>query len=286
MNRKFNIIFILISVSLLAILFIVVNQFGLLKVKYDRALAFTSKSIQTDMIENLKNHNVPYKADEEGFIYYPSEHESLVESILQTVEKKHTKPHVIFSDDEIKGYFTNLLDEARIPFRIRKLDVTGKESIEWDWIYNDEAHKLYRKAIRIATGHSQNPNIFFQDSEKKNIFLTVLEKEGIPYQLKKLNGIGEYYIEWAWKHDEKVQKIITEVRERKTEIAKERCRIVFQNPEQKTYFLDLLKEDNIPYKLGEIEVPGLDIADSEFIEWNCEHDDKVQLLIKKVKRAN
>lgn len=275
---------------LVIVLAIFVNRFISSNRETYEGLKYTSKIMQQSIIRELENRKVPYRVSEGGFIYYHHNYKEIVKGIVRKVERHHSQelPRVSFSEREHEKCFLKLLQDATIPYKIKELDGKPRRYVVWDWEYNDKVQKLIKKVFDKIGITTQRARLTFQRPEEKEYFVNLLKEENIPYRLvknKKLaqNLAGEEDIEYEWEYYDTVQKLIQKVYEKRIGAIQQHFSISFQDHSKKQHFLRLLKKENIPYKLGKIEILGLDIAGDEYIEWEAEHNKRVQRLIKEVK---
>ena len=100
---------------------------------------------------------------------------------------------------------------------------------------------------------------------------------GIPYRIDRLNDKGNNYVIWDLNDDEKVSELLAHV-EQKASCNDSPPSISFPTQKQTGHFIDLLKEEEIPYKVIEKTTQkGVET----FIEYGWKDYARVRRLIRK-----
>ena len=109
------------------------------------------------------------------------------------------------------------------------------------------------------------------------MFVELLEKNGIPYRIDRLDDKENNYVIWDLNDDEKVLELVAQV-EQKTSCNNNPPRISFPTKKHTEYFISLLENDEIPYKVVEkTRQQGFEI----YIEYNWNDYVRVKKLIRR-----
>lgn len=195
---------------------------------------------------------------------------------------RYLPPDLIFSKGiryesaEIQARIAKTLKEEKIPFRI---NIEG--FIEYRK-KDDERVKKIANEINIALSQAQKvkqppPNVSFTNPETQKMFVELLKKNGISYRVGRLNDKGNNYVIWDLNDDGKVSELLAHV-EQKASFNDSLPSISFPTKKHTEYFIDLLKEEEIPYKVIEKTTQkGVET----FIEYGWKDYAKVKRLIRK-----
>jgi len=209
MKKKIYVSFVVVFCFVIALfIFVTLDIFS--KQKFDRALRITPKAIQRDVVDRLKTLNIPFQIDDNGFIRYPSAHEKIINEVTKEVKNTYYLglPNVSFSDNQSKKYFLTLLQEAKIPYQIKKLDAEGNDYIVWEQEYNDKVQELIMK-VNEKIGITERPlRLTLADREEKEILMELMREENIPFRLVKDSARGGEAIEFDWKYDSRIGELI------------------------------------------------------------------------------
>ena len=167
---------------------------------------------------------------------------------------RYLPPDLIFSQGikyesvEIQTRIVNTLKEEKIPFRI-----DNEGFIEYRKKDAERVKKIATE-INIAFAPAPKaeqppPSINFSNPETHKLFVELLEKEGIPYRIDRLDDKRNYVI-WDLNDDEKVLELVAQVKQ-KTSCNNNPPSIAFPTKKHTEYFISLLKKEDIPYKVVE-----------------------------------
>ena len=194
---------------------------------------------------------------------------------------RYLLPDLIFSQGikyesmEIQTRIAKTMKEEKIPFRIN-----NEGFIEYRK-KDDERVKKIATEINITFSpapktEQQPPNINFSKPDTHNMFVELLEKEGIPYRIDRLDDKRNYVI-WGLNDDEKVLGIVAQIKQ-KTSCNNNPPSISFSAKKQAEYFINLLKKEEIPHKAVEkTRQQGIEV----YIEYGWKDYVRVKKLIRK-----
>ncbi len=200
--------------------YIIFTNFFLEHPKFDKALLhYDSPRVQNRIITKLEELNIPHKIDRYGYILYQSADEKRVKEITEEIKREHPKalPSITIATDEHKDYFHSLLKQANIPFETRILSDRNNYRVEWDWKYDDEVQQLITEFYKGISGSRKPPKLAFSSEIEKEILLTLLNENNIPYKLikseavKSISQISEV-IEYDWPYYDEVQELSLKAR--------------------------------------------------------------------------
>jgi hypothetical protein len=184
------------------------------KPKFDTAVQYNSQEIQKDILALLEERNIPYKLDKDKFILYRSDYEREVKSVLKEIEKRHSLPlpNKYLSNPTEQKYFLSLLEKSNIPFEIMKLDAEGNDYVVWEWNYDAKVQDLLLEVYEKSGLTKKPARMAFQDPDERNIFLSLLQEENIPFktvnsELANIINVKGGVIEYEWKYHNKVQRL-------------------------------------------------------------------------------
>lgn len=187
---------------------------------FDTELRYNSRAMQEDITQKLDQHDITYRVDRDGFIWYRSLNEEIVKEIVREVERSHSPglPNKSFSNAEHKKYFTELLRQGGIPYKVMQLDASGDDYLVWDWEFDDRVQEMIMEAYRKFGITKRPPKMAFYDPKEKELFLSLLKKENIPYRIVKSKvtsviNAQEEAVEYSWSDYKKVKAIREKVRE-------------------------------------------------------------------------
>lgn len=201
--------------SILIISYIIFTYFYIEHSKFDKALLYHDSSVvQKEVIAKLEKLKIPYEIDEQGYILYQSADEKIVKEIGAEINRKHMQiQHSIsITTEEHKDYFISLLKKADIPFKTQRLPDKNNYRVEWDLKYDDKVQHLKIEFYKGIRGSRKPPKLAFSNEIEKEILLTLLNENNIPYELissevsKTISKIGDV-IEYDWPHYEEVQEL-------------------------------------------------------------------------------
>lgn len=194
---------------------------------------------------------------------------------------RYFPPDLIFSQGikyesvEVQTRIVNTLKEEKILFRI-----SNEVFIE----YRKKDYARIKKTateINIALSPAPEaeqppPNINFSNPKTHNMFVALLEKEGIPYRIDRLDDNGNYYVIWDRNDDEKVLELVAQIKQ-ETSCNTNPPSISFPTKNHSRYFIDLLINQEIPYKIVEQTT-------RQGVKHSIEYDWKDYVRVKKLIR--
>jgi hypothetical protein len=98
--------------------------------QYDLGISYNSIGVQSDIISELQNRNIPFTLQRDGVIRYSSHDKNEVENVLSFID---TRPSSQFVNQEYALLLTAILHRKNVPFLIRHGDVDGKPVINIIW---------------------------------------------------------------------------------------------------------------------------------------------------------
>ena len=122
-----------------------------------------------------------------------------------------------------------------------------------------------------------NPNIHFSDIERQTKLANLLKQNNIPYSVEQFDKDGNDYIAWEPQYHKIVRTLIKDISEENGDNSP--SNISFITEEQNIYFVTLLEENGIPYKITKKEFTGEIKTNIEYIS---EDEDKIRGLKIKV----
>lgn len=170
------------------------------------------------------------------------------------------------SSDVIKK-LSDKFENRKIPHRVEK------GVLYYPQEYKKIALELYDE---ILSTYVDDLRTKYTHREDKEYFIELLEKENIPYKIKKYHPEGDEWILWRIKDDDKVKDIELKVLDRMG-FTKQPARWTFDSEKERALFASMLKKENIPFKLGEEKIGKKRML---FIEYNWKDDKKIHRLLK------
>jgi len=195
---------------------------------------------------------------------------------------RYLPPDLIFSQAiryesaELQTRIAKALKEEKIPFRIN-----NEGFIEYRK-KDDERVKKIATEINIDLSPAPKvkqppPSVNFTNPETQKMFVELLKKNAISYRIDRLDDKGNNYVIWDMNDDEKVSELLAQV-EQKASCNDSPPSISFPTQKHTEYFIDLLKEEEIPYRVIEKTTPkGVET----FIEYGWKDYAIVRRLIRK-----
>ncbi|MCK5609233.1 hypothetical protein KAR91_45585 [Candidatus Pacearchaeota archaeon] len=99
-----------------------------------------------------------------------------------------------------------------------------------------------------------NPNIHFSDTETQAKLINLLKQNNIPYKIEQFDKDKNNYIVWEPQYDKEVISLIKNIYKGKGESSP--TNISFVTEEQNKYFVTLLEENGIPYRIVKKDFNG------------------------------
>ena len=183
--------------------------------RLDRSLKITPERVQREIVEELKRRGIPHKVNEQGFISYHNRSESVVREVENEIKKKHfpALPNISFSDVESKRFFLSLLEENQIPYVTKKLDAKGNEYVLWEEKFDSKVQALIAN-MNEKLGMTKRPlRLSYPDDIEREILTTLMKEENIPFRLIRNDRTECEDIEFDWKYDSRVGKLLERVQE-------------------------------------------------------------------------
>ncbi len=231
MKRK-----VIIVLTFICMVLVLIIYFNTSDEQLNRAVKYSPNEIQKDIIEELSNSNIAHRVSEDGYLFYKYKDEVEVFRIIKKVEQLHSQklPNTSYYIPEHQALFLRLLDNANIPYKIKKLDAQGHDYVTWEYKYDDKVQEIISQVNKKIGFKNENPSISFQLSDDKDYFLELMNKENIPYrfisnELTAVIAADGIKIEYNNEDRKRVQELLNQVFTRKGRIkngitAKEKTR--------------------------------------------------------------
>jgi len=183
--------------------------------RFNRAWKIAPERVQLEVVQELNRRGVPHKVDAQGFVAYQSKYDSVVRELERKVKKKlfPDLPNISFSDEESKQYFLGLLEKNEIPYIIRKLDAKDNDYVQWEEKFDSKVQALISD-MNEKMGLTKKPlRLSYSDAEEREILISLLKEEKIPFRLTRNQQSAGQDIEFDWKYDSQVGKLLEKVQE-------------------------------------------------------------------------
>ncbi len=185
---------------------------------FSRGIKYESAEVQNQLTNKLKEENILFRINNEGFIEYRKKDEDRVKKIADQIhialspepKVEQPPPNTSFSNPETHKLFVTLLQNEGIPFKIDSLDDTGNKYVIWDLSDDEKVLKLIAQVKQKTIGNDIPPSISFHTKEHTEYFINLLKKADIPHKvLKKTKQQSvQIYIEYEWEDYVRVKKLI------------------------------------------------------------------------------
>jgi len=160
--------------------------------------------VQHAVIEELKNEQVPHQVDKNGFIIYETKYEVNVRKAIQEAERRFPVDggSMILMEGVDASFFISTLEDKGVVFSEGNHQ-EGWVKISWEAKYKKEADEAKLIFYKRKGGNSKISKIVFKSMLVRDILIGLLEKEGVPYRLRKeptakaIGGIDDV-IEYEW----------------------------------------------------------------------------------------
>jgi len=175
-------------------------------------------------------------------------------------------------------------DQNRLAQELKKQDIPHRLRSDGFIEYRKKDKKKVRQIVEEINSsihvdskiEQPPPSINFSNPETHKLFVELLEKEGIPYKIDRLDDKRNYVI-WDLNDDEKVLELVAQVKQ-KTNCNNNPPSIAFPIKKHMEYFISLLKKEDIPYKVVEkTRQQGIEI----YIEYGWKDYVRVKKLIRR-----
>lgn len=196
----------LLFIGILIIIFLVPDA------KFDAALVFpseVSENMKNEVLIEFEKKKIPYKV-KKGIIYYPKQYDQFALKVSdEVIFGKDSGPGMKLTDLAEKEYFIELLEKAKIPYRIKKYRPQGDEWILWSIEDDDRVQDLELKALERMGVTKQPARMRFSSEKDRELFASLLNKEKISFRLveEKIGQESMLFIEYDWKDYKKLRKI-------------------------------------------------------------------------------
>jgi hypothetical protein len=145
--------------------------------------------------------------------------------------------------------------------------------------YHSSNESAVREIIRVieAGAKPQPPYISFTDATYERLFLAHLDDLNIPYTVKKADSTASTIISWQSDYDDKVRLVLQQLFEHKGTSQKP-LRIVVSSPRELEILVNLLRTNNIPFRLIKSQAAKVIGNTDEIIEYDWADYQSVQDL--------
>ena len=108
----------------------------------------SDQSQQEEIIEVLKERNLPFDIDSEGYIVYLLANQAEIHGILRTVQygdvlRDNVTESAILANEDVRKIYEAAFVEEEIPYDIRKHD--GLIEIEWNQLHGIHVDRLRQR---------------------------------------------------------------------------------------------------------------------------------------------
>ncbi len=185
---------------------------------FSRGIKYESAEVQKQLTNKLKEENIPFRINDEGFIEYRKKDEDRVKKMADQIhialspapKVEQPPPNTSFSNPETHKLFVTLLQKEGIPYRIDSLDDKGNKYVIWDLSDDEKVLNLIAQVKQKASGNDIPPSISFYTKEHTEYFINLLKKADIPHKVVKQTKQQsiKIYIEYEWEDYVRVKKLI------------------------------------------------------------------------------
>jgi hypothetical protein len=211
--------------SIVALLFIILSWFIFDLNRYlppdlifSQGIKYESTEVQKQIAITLKEKNIPFRINNEGFIEFRKKDDERVKKIAAQIhialspepKDEQPPPNTSFSNPETHKLFVTLLQKEGIPYKIDSLDDKGNKYVIWDLSDDEKVLKIISQVEQKTSCNNNPPSISFPTKRHTDYFINLLKEGGISYKvIEKTNQQGsEIYIEYNWDDYVKVKKLI------------------------------------------------------------------------------
>ncbi|MCP3930547.1 MAG: hypothetical protein GY705_15760 [Bacteroidetes bacterium] len=184
---------------------------------FSQGIKYESGEVHKQIAKALKEENIPFRINNEGFIEYRKKDDEKVKKIAAQIhiasapvpKVEQSPPNTSFSNPETHKLFVELLEKEGIPYKIDRLGDKRKYVI-WNLNDDEKVLELVAQVTQKTSCNNSPPSIAFPAKKHTEYFISLLKKEDIPYKVvekTRQQGI-EIYIEYGWKDYIRVKKLI------------------------------------------------------------------------------
>jgi len=174
---------------------------------FSQEIKYESAEVHKQIAKTLKEENIPFRINNEGFIEYRKKDDEKVKKIAAQIhialspapKVEQPPPNTSFSNPETHKLFVELLEKEGIPYRIDRLD-DERNYVIWDLNDDEKVLELVAQVKQKTSCNNNPPSIAFPTKKHTECFISLLKKEDIPYKVvEKTRQQGvEIYIEYNW----------------------------------------------------------------------------------------
>lgn len=199
--KKALLIFIsIVAICVAALFFSVTRELIVVGNEYEQGVKYNDE-LQKKILPKLKEYNIKYLINDEGFITHRKQDEKKIKEIADKLMETGyyqesaipTKPNLYFSLDGANEYLIELLESNRIHYYVDYNPNNQIKQISWDIENNRQA---IEQALKVQEKFGQTktlPSIKLMSPEMNDKFEILLSEKGIKFTRK------ENFTVYEWK---------------------------------------------------------------------------------------
>lgn len=148
---------------------------------FSQGIKYESAEVQKQIANTLKEENIPFRINNEGFIEYRKKDDERVKKIAAQIhialapapKVEQPPPNTSFSNPETHKLFVALLQKEGIPYTIDSLDDKGNKYVIWDQDNDEKVLELIAQLEQKSNCKNSPPSISFPTKKHTDYFINI-----------------------------------------------------------------------------------------------------------------